>query len=59
MVRSLADLLSSVVRRGGKAEEQRAYAMRETCLVCGAILIDSPLYTQLRVCPVCRFHYAM
>ncbi len=59
MVRSLADLLSSVVRRGGKAEEQRAYAMRETCLVCGAILIDSPLYNQLRVCPVCRFHYAM
>lgn len=59
MVRSLADLLSSVVRRGGRAEEQRAYAPRETCLVCGAILIDSPLYTQLRVCPVCRFHYAM
>ena len=59
MVRSLADLLSSAIRRGGKAEEQRAYAMRETCLVCGAILIDSPLYTQWRVCPVCRFHYAM
>ena len=59
MVRSLADLLSFVVRRGGAAAEHRAYAPRETCLVCGAILIDSPLYTELRVCPVCRFHYAM
>ena len=59
MVRSLADLLSIVVRRGGRAGPQGTYARRETCLVCGAILIDSPLYTQLRVCPVCRFHYAM
>ena len=59
MVRSLADLLSFVVRRGGRAGAQPTYAPREICLVCGAILIDSPLYSQLRVCPVCRFHYAM
>ena len=59
MVRSLADLLSFVVRRGDAAAQHRTYKARETCLVCGAILIDSPLYTEMRVCPVCRFHYAM
>ena len=57
MVRNLADLLSSVARRG-RAEETAA-ASREECLVCGAGLVESDLYTRYRVCQTCRFHYSM
>ena len=57
MVRNLTDLLSSVVRRG--RSEERVVETRKTCLVCDASLVDSQLYTQYRVCHVCRFHYSM
>ena len=57
MVRNLTDLLSSVVRRG--RSEEPVVETRETCLVCDASLVESQLYTQYRVCPVCRFHYSM
>ena len=57
MVRNLTDLLSSVARRG--RSEGRVVESRKTCLVCDASLVDSQLYTQYRVCHVCRFHYSM
>lgn len=57
MVRNLAELLSSVVRKGG--DDSKVFAARQTCLVCGARLEESELYSQYRVCPVCRFHYSM
>ena len=57
MVRNLTDLLSSVARRG--RSEERVVESRKTCLVCDASLVDSQLYTQYRVCHVCRFHYSM
>ena len=28
-------------------------------MVCGIVLIDSPLYKQFRVCPGCKFHYGL
>ena len=57
MVRNLTDLLSSVARRG--RSEERVVESRKTCLVCDASLVGSQLYTQYRVCHVCRFHYSM
>ena len=57
MVRSLTDLLSSVVKR--RRGEDRAVETREVCLVCDAGLIDSETYARYRVCHVCRFHYSM
>lgn len=57
MVRNLAELLSSVVKKGG--DDSKVFAARQTCLVCGARLEESELYSQYRVCPVCRFHYSM
>ena len=57
MVRNLADLLSSVVRRD--RSDETGVTARENCLVCNASLVDSPPYAQHRVCPVCRFHYSM
>ena len=57
MVRNVAGILKSVGRRG-EAEES-ASPTRDTCLVCGAGLLDSSVYAQFRVCHVCRFHYSM
>ena len=57
MVRSLADLLSSVAKRG--RGDDKAPPTREFCLVCEASLVDSELYGRYRVCHVCRFHYSM
>ncbi len=57
MVRNLADLFGSVVRKGDK--EPPPPTGRETCLVCGSTLVDSELYSRYRVCPTCRFHYSM
>ena len=57
MVRNLAGLIGSVVRRGDR-EPPRTIS-RDTCLVCGAGLVGSDLYTRYRVCPTCRFHYTM
>ena len=57
MVRNLAGLIGTVVRRGDR-EPPRTIS-RETCLVCGAGLVGSDLYTRYRVCPTCRFHYSM
>ena len=57
MVRNLTDLLSSVVKKG--RSEPGEPPIRDTCLVCEVSLVDSGLYTQYRVCPVCRFHYSM
>ena len=57
MVRGITNLLSSVVGRG--RVDQRVYALRDTCLVCGANLSESPLYIRYRVCHVCRFHYVL
>ena len=57
MVRNLADLLSSVVKRGRREEDE--VPSRETCLVCNTGLLESELYALYRVCPVCKFHYSM
>ena len=57
MVRNLAGLIGLVVRRGNR-EPPRTIS-RDTCLVCGAGLVGSDLYTRYRVCPTCRFHYSM
>ena len=57
MVRSLADRLSSVVKRGRR--EERVTTTRDTCLVCGTSLVESQRYTEHRVCPVCNFHYSL
>ena len=56
-MRNLTDLLSSVVRRGRSEEPETP--TRDNCLVCDASLVESQLYAQHRVCPVCRFHYSM
>ena len=32
---------------------------RDTCLVCGAGLLESELYVRYRVCPLCGFHYSV
>ena len=57
MVRNITGLLGSVVRR--ERGDEGTVAVRETCLACGASLIDSDLFAQKRVCPTCRFHYSM
>ncbi len=57
MVRNLTDLLSSVVKRSKDNEE--VVTARDICLVCDAGLTDSGLYTDFRVCHLCRFHYSM
>ena len=58
MVRNIADLFSSVAKRGGKGDEDVVTA-RESCLACGAVLVQSELFSRFRVCPTCRFHYSM
>ena len=57
MVRNLADVLRSVINRG--RGDSGGTVDRETCLVCDTSLASADLYTQFRVCPVCRFHYSM
>ena len=56
MVRNIANLLSSVAKRG--RDEEQIVTARETCLVCAASLVDSELFTLYRICPTCRFHYS-
>ena len=58
MVRNLAELLTSVVKRA-RSEELAVATTRATCLICDASLVESELYGRYRVCPVCRFHYSM
>lgn len=57
MARNFTDLLSAVVRRG--RTEESVTSSRDTCFVCSASLLESPLYIQYRVCPSCNFHYSM
>ena len=57
MVRNIADVLGSVVRRG--QGEERASTARETCLVCEASFVGSEFFAHNKVCPVCHFHYSM
>ena len=57
MVRNIPALLGSVVRRG--RDDGAPAPSRETCLIDGASLVDSQLYQQHHVCPLCRFHYSM
>ena len=57
MVRNIADLLGSVVKRG--RDDEAAETVRETCLACGAGLLDSDLFARYRICPSCRFHYSL
>ena len=57
MVRSVAGIFRSVGKRG--SVEESSSPLREACLACGAGLLDSELYAQVRVCPVCRFHYSI
>ena len=57
MVRNIPALLGSVVRRG--RDDGAPTPSRETCLIDGANLVDSQLYQQYRVCPLCRFNYCI
>jgi len=57
LVRNVADLLISVVKRGEAVEASST--ARETCLVCAANLVGVELYERFRVCSTCRFHYSM
>ena len=57
MVRNIADLLTSVVKRG--RGEEHVSTVRESCLVCDTGFADSEFFDHYRVCPVCRFHYSM
>ena len=61
MVRKLSRLLR-ILLSSNQAQTQIHQAeidLRESCLVCGIVLIDSPLYKQFRVCPGCKFHYGL
>ena len=61
MVRKLSSLLR-ILLSSNEAQTQIHQAdidLRESCLVCGIVLIDSPLYKQFRVCPGCKFHYGL
>ena len=57
MVRNLAGILGSVVRRG--RDDFKESQPRDSCLVCEEDLTASDVYAQFRVCPRCRFHYSM
>ena len=59
MVRNVTDLLSSVTRRPKGDDDGPTSRTRETCLVCGAGLVDSELFAEYRICGSCRFHYSM
>ena len=56
MVRSLTDRLSALLGRGPRPPEEDQEPI-DSCLACGASLLDDPTYQQYRVCPSCRFHY--
>lgn len=61
MVRKLSSLLRMLLS-SNEVESQIKQVdidLREACLVCGIVLIDSPLYEQFRVCPGCKFHYGL
>ena len=58
MVRSLADRLSSFFGRGALPPDEDL-GLREYCEACSTALVDAALYLQYRVCPSCRFHYAV
>ena len=57
MVRNIADVLSSVVRRG--KDDDSPPTLRESCLACGAELLQSETFARFRVCHACGFHYTM
>ena len=38
---------------------KKVVTARETCLVCGADLIDSEFFSRFHICPTCRFHYSL
>ena len=58
MVRSLADRLSFFFGRGARPPDEDM-GLREYCEGCSTALADAALYLQYRVCPSCRFHYAV
>ncbi len=61
MVRKLSSLLRFLLS-SHEEQSQPAHVdadLRETCLVCGIVLVDLPLYQQFRVCPGCNFHYGL
>lgn len=58
MVRGFTELLSALfTRETGHAHE--GLILQDHCLVCGASLENETLYQIFRVCPDCRFHYAI
>tara|TARA_Y100000590_G_scaffold466076_1_gene640275 strand:- start:2094 stop:3956 length:1863 start_codon:yes stop_codon:yes gene_type:complete len=61
MVQKLSNLLRFLLSSSESQSQihQADIDLREACLVCGIVLIDSPLYKQLRVCPGCKFHYGL
>ena len=61
MVRKLSSLLR-ILLSSNEAQSQIKQVnttLRETCLVCGIVLVDSPLYELFKVCPGCDFHYGL
>ncbi len=56
MVRNVTGAIGSMVgRRDGDGPDPA----RESCLVCGADLVESETFARDRFCPVCHFHYSM
>ena len=58
MVRSLADRLGFFFGRGSRPPDEDL-GLREYCEACSTALVGAALYLQYRVCPSCRFHYAV
>jgi acyl-CoA carboxylase subunit beta len=54
-MKNLAELIASL--REPHQDPENAAAEQTACLSCGADLQEAPEYTELRVCPACRFHY--
>jgi acetyl-CoA carboxylase carboxyl transferase subunit beta len=54
-MKNLAELIAAL--RQPHQDPESAAAEQQTCLSCGAALLDSPEYAEFRVCPACRFHY--
>ena len=60
MARNLSNLLSFFIHRGERqAREHEATEARERCLACDSYIAEEQLYLTYRICPKCRFHYAL
>ncbi len=57
MVRNITGLIGSGSKQD--EEDEKPEADRETCIACGASLVDSSLFASLRICATCRFHYSL